>query len=344
MTVKIYKGNCLDTLREFSDNTFQSCVTSPPYFGLRDYGEEGQIGLEDNPQDYIDSIVSVFREVRRVLRNDGTLWLNIGDSYAAGKIGRDDTGSAGLFQGPNMKFKQRKPPLGYKPKDLLMIPAQVAMALRQDGWYLRSEIIWHKLNVMPEPVKDRPTNAVEKIYLLTKSEKYYYDQDAVREPNTSKNGKNPLGKNLRNVWSVTNHDQTKAYGEHLATFPQSILEPCLSAGGGLGGSCSVCGTPLVGKFEEKNVSHSDDIFEWNGVELIEEWVRNCEHNEADIVKSKILDPFFGSGSTAITASILNLDTVGCEISEEYINVSVKRLHDNDIHDVSIFDLKNELTW
>lgn len=177
-------GDCLETLRRMPDGIVQTCVTSPPYFGLRDYGHDGQIGLEATPDAYIAKLVEVFREVRRVLRDDGTLWLNIGDSYAAnrgyqvpdGKVG--DVGNS----------KGSKVPDGLKPKDLIGIPWMLAFALRADGWYLRQEIIWAKPNPMPESVTDRCTKSHESIFLLAKSEKYYFDAGAIKEPSSGWNG------------------------------------------------------------------------------------------------------------------------------------------------------------
>jgi len=185
----LYQGDSLEVLREMGSESVQCCVTSPPYWGLRDYGADGQIGLETTPEGYITSMVEVFREVRRVLRNDGTLWLNIGDSYATG------AGSCRSVGGGNRKHESviesggypscqpnRMPQTGLKPKDLVGIPWMLAFALRADGWYLRSDIIWSKPNPMPESVADRPTKAHEYVFLLSKSERYYYDAEAIKEP------------------------------------------------------------------------------------------------------------------------------------------------------------------
>jgi DNA modification methylase len=191
MTVRVIEGDCRDVLPTMEAESMHCVVTSPPYFGLRDYGVAGQIGLEPTPDEFIAELVAVFREVRRVLRKDGTVWLNLGDSYAAGghggggtfmkMRGGDGNPATGAWAHRKDKKGWRSPPTGYKPKDLLMIPARVALALQADGWWLRSEIIWAKPNPMPESVTDRPTSAHEKIYLLTKSQRYFYDADAVRE-------------------------------------------------------------------------------------------------------------------------------------------------------------------
>ncbi len=181
--IKLYRGDCMKILRRLPDCSVQCCVTSPPYWGLRDYGVAGQLGLESTPEAYVARMVEVFREVRRVLRDDGTLWLNMGDSYATQKAER--TRSQGReCGGPRDKatiLPRTSMPFGLKPKDLVGIPWRLAFALQADGWYLRSDIIWHKPNPMPESVRDRPTKAHEYVFLLSKSERYFWDQEAVRE-------------------------------------------------------------------------------------------------------------------------------------------------------------------
>jgi DNA modification methylase len=277
--IRLLQGDCREVLRTLPDRSVHCIVTSPPYFGLRDYGVPGQIGLEDTPEAYIATMVEVFRECRRVLRDDGTLWLNLGDSYnGSGTIGRNDQGkriSDGEMRDGWKKTENmgsRKASTDCKSKDLLMIPAQVALALRGDGWYLRSEIIWHKPNPMPESVTDRPTSAHEKIYLLSKQPRYFFDADAVREPHIS-DGRggfsnketlksivlgaphapslvnaevNPAGRNLRNVWTIA----TQSYsGAHFATFPPALIEPCIKAGTSEKGCCAKCGAPWVREVE-----------------------------------------------------------------------------------------------
>jgi DNA modification methylase len=274
-----------------ADGSVQCVVTSPPYWGLRDYGVDGQLGLEATPDEYVTNIVSVFREVRRVLRDDGTLWLNLGDSYAGswGAQSRGGPPSASsplrgnghVGGGPKLKslsaIQIAAHPKGthtgslkntpnLKPKDLVGIPWKVAFALQADGWYLRSDIIWSKPNPMPESVTDRPTKAHEYVFLLTKSARYYYDADAVREPHVrpgevnhgggtrrsagrSDSGKgvrdgtcqyNPNGRNARTVWTIA----TKPYPEaHFATFPPELAERCIKAGTSEKGACAECGAP-----------------------------------------------------------------------------------------------------
>lgn len=210
----VYQGHAEHVLRQLPESFVQCVVTSPPYWGLRDYATEGQIGAEDDPTEYVVRLTEIFEEVRRVLRDDGTLWLNIGDSYTSGNR---------AYRAPDkkhpiraMSFRPRTPP-GLKPKDLVGIPWRLAFALQEAGWYLRSDIIWEKPNCMPESVKDRPTRAHEYIFLFSKSPRYLYKADAIAEPN---------GRNKRSVWSVP----TEPFlGPHFATFPSKLIEPCISA-------------------------------------------------------------------------------------------------------------------
>jgi len=203
-------GDALELLESIPDGTFQSTITSPPYWSLRDYGIEGQIGGESSIDEYIENLVALFEEVRRATRDDGTLWLNLGDSYTSG--GR--TWRAPDKKNPIRAMDVRPPtPDGLKPKDLIGVPWRLAFALQQAGWYLRADVIWHKPNCQPESVKDRPTRAHEYLFLLSKSERYKYDPNAVRGPND---------RNLRTVWDV----KTKPYrGAHFATFPVDLIEP-----------------------------------------------------------------------------------------------------------------------
>lgn len=236
--MKIYTGDALAVLRKMTAASVQTCVTSPPYWGLRDYGVKGQIGLEKTPGEYVEKLVTVFREVRRVLKDDGTLWLNLGDSYAGGgpHHGAKNTGKSATNRG-SITGIDRLPIAGLKSKDLVGIPWRVAFALQSDGWYLRSDIIWAKPNPMPESVRDRPTKAHEYLFLLSKSPRYYYDADAIREPcvdgmRMPKKWNNPKGKNKRTVWTIT----PKPYrGAHFATFPPQLIEPCILAGAPAGG-------------------------------------------------------------------------------------------------------------
>lgn len=297
----ILQGDALEVLKTLPDGSVQTCITSPPYFGLRDYGVQGQIGLEESPDQFVQSLVEVFREVRRVLRDDGTLWLNLGDSYAGGGQGGHADGKVNKA----VKYPHLKKPsdIGLKAKDLIGIPWRVAFALQADGWYLRQDIIWAKPNPMPESVTDRCTKAHEYIFLLSKSPRYYFDADAIKTPWVERpsdirrsiegspkyNGKHAngyngnttdggvigdarKGANKRSVWTVT----TKPYkGAHFATFPPDLIEPCVLAGAPVGGV--------------------------------------------------VLDPFFGSGTTGAVAVRHGRQYVGIELNPEYIKLAEQRL-------------------
>lgn len=272
--LQVYEGDCTTVMRTLSEESVHTIITSPPYFGLRDYGHDDQIGQEATPEAYVDHLVEVFREARRVLRSDGLLWLNLGDSYSQGGRGQSPMSSKqrsnqGSVIGPS------RIPSGYKPKDLLGIPWQVAFALRADGWYLRRDIVWSKPNPMPESVDDRPTSSHEYIFMLAKSKHYFYDAHAVKEPISeamaaaiargpridrqyqhdehNRNGKRSgnrafadpdslariaLGRNRRSVWSIP----TVAYpGAHYATFPPKLVEPMIQAATSERGVCAECG-------------------------------------------------------------------------------------------------------
>ena len=309
----ILVGDCRDLLQTLDTASVQTCVTSPPYFGLRDYGVDGQIGLEQTPAEYVAKLVQVFREVRRVLRDDGTLWLNLGDSYAAQRGGTHmpaQTVSGGEGgKGDEVAFRgmggeqrgcahRNASKIGLKHKDLIGIPWRVAFALQDDGWYLRQDIVWHKPNPMPESVRDRCTKAHEYLFLLTKSPRYYFDADAIKEasatndprrPYTSKGAKELDGRrewksgqnrdggdftkrNKRSVWTVS----PKPFrGAHFATFPPDLIEPCILAG-----------------------SRPGDL---------------------------VLDPFLGAGTTALVAERLGRRWIGCELNPEYANIARRRL-------------------
>lgn len=285
----LYVGDVLKSLRAMPDGIVQCCVTSPPYWGLRDYGVEGQLGLEPTPEQYVAKMVEVFREVRRVLREDGTLWLNLGDSYAGswGDSGHrpERDGIEGHQREKHTEFFNRqghpqgpKPVTasvrGLKPKDLIGIPWRVALALQADGWWLRQDIIWHKPNPMPESVTDRCTKSHEYIFLLTKSASYFYDAEAIKEPAVCSNKRGPAEhpdqistngndglcrrpvtgtRNKRDVWTII----PKAYkGAHFAVFPPEIPELCIKAGTSERGCCVTCGKPWK-RMVEKTVIRRD---------------------------------------------------------------------------------------
>ena len=214
----ILEGDALQALSLLPSNSVQCVVTSPPYWGLRDYHIGGQIGLEKTLPQFLNHLVAIFNEVKRVIRDDGTLWLNIGDGYTSGNRGYRATDKKNPARA--MAIRPDTPD-GLKPKDLQGIPWRLAFALQDDGWYLRSDIVWHKPNAMPESVKDRPTRAHEYLFMLTKSERYYYDYEAVKEV-----GSNGKLRNRRSVWNI----HTQAFpGAHFATFPPSLIEPCIIA-------------------------------------------------------------------------------------------------------------------
>ena len=305
-------GDCRETMRRWKEQGVkaQTCVTSPPYYGLRDYGHDGQIGLEETPEQYIKAMVEVFRCVWDVLEDNGTLWLNIGDSYysntkGSGGASEKQDSNAGSFFNAGSRFNAGSLPL--KPKDLIGIPWMMAFALRADGWYLRQDIIWHKPNPMPESVQDRCTKAHEYIFLLSKSQSYYFDNDAIKYPvkqdwgtrdrsdgkyHNEGSGLQPhsgLEKsyemaNKRSVWTVT----TKPYkGAHFATFPPDLITPCILAGAPAGGV--------------------------------------------------VLDPFMGSGTTAAVAIANGRNYLGCELNSAY-----KELQDIRILDAHLGAAQMEL--
>ncbi len=224
-THEILIGDARKLLSRFPDEKFQCAITSPPYWGLRDYGIEGQIGAEPEVEDYVADLVALFREVRRVLRSDGTLWLNIGDSYTSGNRGWRQADKKNPARG--MSYRPQNPK-GLKDKELIGVPWRLAFALQADGWYLRSDIIWYKPNCQPESVRDRPTRSHEHVFLLTKTEDYYYDQEAVREP-TAEPG---TLRQRRDVWAINTESSKEA---HFAMFPPSLVRVCMEAGSPRGG-------------------------------------------------------------------------------------------------------------
>lgn len=218
--VAVYNADSRNKLADFSDQSFQTCITSPPYWGLRDYDHPGQIGAEPVLSEYISTLVGVFRQVRRVLKDDGTLWLNIGDAYTSG--GRTWRAPDKKNAGRAMAYRPDTPE-GLKPKDLIGLPWRLAFALQEDGWYLRSDIIWNKPNCQPESVKDRPTRSHEYVFLFSKSEHYLFNQQSIMEPTLGGEGR----KNRRSVWNL----KTEGFkGAHFAVFPTTLVEICMQAG------------------------------------------------------------------------------------------------------------------
>jgi DNA modification methylase len=314
--VRIINSDCREALRDLEVDSVDCCITSPPYWGLRDYGVDGQIGLEETHEHFVSEMVGVFREVRRVLRPDGTLWLNLGDSYA---------GAAGGYQGKNgqrasrtftARIEKEKRGAGLKPKDLVGIPWRVALALQADGWWLRADIVWHKPNPMPESVADRPTRAHEYVFLLAKSDRYHYDGEAIREPLSPKTETtwrsfrhamrgdesshrgvkaakfakdlprrgprvgpdgNPVGANKRSVWTIASEPFPAA---HFATFPTTLVKPMILAGCRPGGV--------------------------------------------------VLDPFAGTGTTLLVAKELGRRAIGIELNHDYCAMAVERLRQDTL--------------
>jgi site-specific DNA-methyltransferase (adenine-specific) len=278
---RIINLNCSLGLRELDDKIIDTCVTSPPYWGLRDYGNNDQIGHEDTLDEYLDSLVKVFREVKRVLKDEGTLWLNIGDCYYTQPAGNKKPSeefqtrqgwadSHGQY-GENKKYKKIE---GLKYKNLIGIPFRLAFKMQDDGWFLRSDIIWSKPNPVPESVRDRPTKSHEYIFLFSKKPKYYYNKDIIMENAISENYEK---KNKRSVWNVP----VKPFKDaHFATFPEELITPCILAGS-----------------------------KENGI---------------------VLDPFMGSGTTAVVAKKNNRQYIGFELNQDYIEIANKRLDNIEI--------------
>jgi DNA modification methylase len=315
----ILQGDCLEVLRGMEDGIVQTCVTSPPYYGLRDYGVDGQIGLEETPEAYVAKLVAVFREVRRVLKDNGTLWLNLGDSYNGSGKGGDKIGNEGkqTTNAGSITVKNKAMRLDeLKPKDLLMIPARVALALQADGWYLRSEIVWHKPNPMPESVRDRPTKAHEMIYLLAKSQRYYYDADAILEPAVEKKWESRLERK-----SDKSFPDNKING----------IRTKIKFGGNTG---SQTGNPTYSGKEYVYTGTRNRRDVWTVTtkpyrlahfatfppDLIEPCVL-----AGSAVGDIVLDPFGGSGTTAEVAVKNGRDYIVIELNPAYIELTKERL-------------------
>ncbi len=302
---KILCGDAAQILKTLPQKSVNMCVTSPPYYGLRDYGEQEQIGIEKTPEEYIARLVEVFDEVHRVLADDGTLWLNIGDCYAGSGKGPMTISQNGknkdVFNMQNRIYEVPKKWSGIKPKDLIGIPWMLAFALRERGWYLRSDIIWYKKNCLPESAKDRPTKTYEHIFLLSKSRQYCFDYKAIQEPvkevsrERYKRGRSANSKyagqqgitqvredfsdfdqqyrRKRDVWEVSTN--TYKMDEHFAMFPEKLIEPCILAGSKVGGI--------------------------------------------------VLDPFFGSGTTGAVAKRFGRDFIGIDLNARYLEKAKERI-------------------
>lgn len=325
MSVRILQGDCRDVLRQIEGGSVHTCVTSPPYFGLRDYGVDGQIGLEASPDAFVDEMVAVFQEVKRVLRDDGTLWLNLGDSYANdGKWGGHTGGkhAKALHASPIGRNKRYT---GLKPKDLIGIPWRVAFALQADGWHLRCDIIWQKANPMPESVRDRPTKSHEYIFLLTKQPRYHYEADAILEPvspNTharlSQNVAAQVGSERANGGNKTNGNM-KAVGRGPKTT---------EAGTGVKNNesfaAAVC-LPVTHRNKRSVWTTSTEAFREAHFAtfppaLIEPCIlAGCPKG------GTVLDPFFGAGTTGLVADRLQRNCIGIELNPDYIAIARRRI-------------------
>jgi len=370
---QIVCADALTYLKTLPDESINMCVTSPPYWQQRDYGTAGQIGMEESLGEYLKRLVGVFREVRRVLRSDGTCWINMGDKYAGS--GMSGGGKNTIAGGSNL-LESNYASLGLADKQLIGLPWRLAFALQADGWWLRSDVIWHKPSVMPESVRDRPTRDHEYVFLTTKAARYWYDTVAIREPiaaetiarerrgrgSDHKNTRGAPGqaahtmqgarrvdphrtvsnyRNKRTVWSVAATGTKQA---HFATYPPTLIEPMILAGCPEA-VCVTCGSPHVRITErhfhppinasaERNVRGTDgqkrQAGGWNDTprgrvdaETVG-WKAGCECN-AGTARGIVLDPFMGSGTTALVAFSLHRDYVGAEINENFAAMAVRRL-------------------
>lgn len=403
-------GDVLECLRSLPDGIAQVCVTSPPYFGLRDYGLPPQdwpevtycpmaglscvtvpaqsvcLGLEATPEAFVGHLVLVFREVRRALRADGTCFLNIGDSYArSGGAHASHHSNPGISQSAKRQqtygkhtYHDKRPlpdglPPGLKAKDLCMIPARLALALQADGWYLRSTITWAKKAPMPESMTDRPTNATENIYLLTKSARYYYDATAVREVSVTPEdyprgpklytdggyhhngegastlgGGNPCGRNLRNFWLL---GPERYAGTHYATMPTEIPRRAIKAGTSARGACPACGAPWVRVVERKAMvvrrsswgEQAGNRTAMSGTmvsppeSVTTGWRPGCGCDAGDPVPCVALDCFLGSGTTVAVANELRRVGIGCDLNEDYLALALQRIRPPDGLRMSMMD-------
>ncbi|TGK41252.1 DNA-methyltransferase [Leptospira andrefontaineae] len=339
---QVIAGDALKVLEKLPSNSIHTVITSPPYFNLRDYGMKGQIGNEKSLEEYIEKIVSVFREIQRVLRDDGTIWINLGDSYNSSWRSKKNTFESwerakefGTRIREPSKLTKAPRVSNLKRKNLLGVPWRIALALQEDGWILRQDIIWHKPSTKPNPVQDRCVTNHEYIFLLSKNPIYFYDLEAVKEPAVSADPNHPSfrpkslaakrsriksantkyqtnfktvleTRNKRSVWTVT----TKRFKEaHFATFPIDLIEPCVRASTSEKGVCSKCGAPYIRKKRK--------LDEWL-------WKRGCTH-KAPIKPALILDPFGGAGTTALASKKHGRDYLLIELNPKYARMARRRI-------------------
>lgn len=386
--VRVLLGDALSRLRELPDESVHCCVTSPPYWGLRAYlpddheSKHLELGLEPTPEMYVAHLVDVFREVRRVLRADGTAWLNIGESYAhtSAQPNRSDSstlakwGHGGRLDSSATAGAPARELAGLKPKDLCMIPARVALALQADGWWLRSDIAWAKTAPMPESVRDRPTSAWEHIFLLAKSPTYYYDAEAVREPDRGTDhrrgvvepipsmvplatahagirtaeGRNGTGANMRNYWLLGPEPYPDA---HFSVFPSEIPRRAIAAGTSERGCCPECGAPWVRCVERTD--EPDPLAKGSRFDLGKTAVNGAGRTQAGVrlvrvatgwrpgcahdhepIPAVALDPFAGSGTTLAVARRLGRAAVGVELQADYLPLIQRRVR-HEVHQPSL---------
>lgn len=365
MTIQILQGDCLEVLRTLPAESVNCCVTSPPYWGLRDYGMAEQLGLERTPPEYIERMIDVFREVRRVLKNDGTLWLNLGDSYNAyngasgpgGGFSRGaacDTERSKLESGYGLRWK------GLKPKDLVGIPWRVAFALQADGWYLRQDIIWHKPNPMPESVTDRCTKAHEYIFLLAKSERYYFNQEAIKEPSITNDDRRPY--TSQGAWDMDGRPEDQQHGGEPRSHKGSKFNTGKTGDHQLGRASAkprTAGNKSHKYVDEYEESDSEEHRTKAGLMKVADvpWEKSNKRSVWTVTTKPykaahfatfppdlilpcilagcpeggtVLDPFLGSGTTAMVAQNNGCNCIGIELNPEYVKLAKRRIQQRSL--------------
>lgn len=311
-----YAGDAATVLASFPESSVDCCITSPPYWCLRDYDHPDQIGYNEPLERYLDRLVEVFRQVRRVLCSTGTLWINVGDCYV-------DPIKESLAAGA-----------GLRSKNLVGVPWRLALALQADGWYLRSDVIWHRLNAFPESVADRPSRDHEYLFLLAASERYYYDARSIREPGVIAKGtrsrvahrNGTIGEHGRQPWTpdgfrgkrtVWTTATSQGSGEHYATYPIDLVEPCVLAGTSAYGRCSICHAPCVRDVDGGDLPAPLTVAD-------ERWRSTCSC-VAPVAPCVVLDPFAGSGTTCLAAALHGRESIGIDLNPAYLATAVRRL-------------------
>jgi DNA modification methylase len=313
MPYKLICDEASSGLSSLKEKSVHCCITSPPYFNLRDYNFSGQIGLEENPEEYIEKLIKVFQQVKRVLRDDGTLWVNIGDTYAS---------------------KEYK---SIRKGNLIGIPWMLAFAMRNDGWYLRSDIIWHKENPLPSGSCGKPIASHEYFFLFAQNKDYFYDAEATKENAVEKNPDGTFKQRFkRDVWTVP---VASFKGSHLAVFPTRLIEPCVLAGTSEKGCCSLCGSPYIRKIEKQRyatrpgINNKKDLTGFahrdSGRHLTVSktigWEASCLCVNNSVEPCTVLDPFSGASTTGVVALTVGRNFIGIDGNKEYVNISEERL-------------------